>query len=88
MKQKVYAIYDKAAETYHRPFVEATDQLAIRAFCQAWKPEEKSFQMFADDYVLYYLGTFENEQGFFESEDTNRKIFDGQMLRKMYEEHQ
>lgn len=85
MKQKMYAIYDKAAEVYNKPFAEGTDQLAIRAFCYAWKPEDSSFEMFSDDYQLYYLGEFDTDAGFFESEDEPRKIFDGQMLRNMWE---
>jgi len=67
MKLKLMAIYDSAAKAFLPPFCVASEALAVRQFQSlSAKQPEHDFVKYADQYVLFELGEFENEFGVIE----------------------
>lgn len=64
---RYYAVYDKKASAYQRPFAEATDGSATRAFIDAVAQEGSGFARHAGDYELFFVGTFDDAAGLFVS---------------------
>lgn len=62
MKLRIYTIRDNKAEAYNRPFFERTDLTAIRAVKKSLTQDD-TYQVYAEDYALYYLGTFDDSNG-------------------------
>lgn len=65
MKQYVYSIYDSVAEQYGPVFNCNNDGVAIRNYKQALDSVKYS----QDDWILYCLGTFEDETGVIDKSD-------------------
>ncbi|AKI26893.1 DNA binding protein VP5 [Gokushovirinae Bog8989_22] len=65
MRILLFAIYDKKANTYHKPFCEASTAAAERSFhFMVNDPNPHNLiYAFPDDYCLYYLGVFEDDTG-------------------------
>lgn len=63
MLQFVYSIYDKKAETYSSPFLQANDASAVRAIQATMRDASTSLAQWPDDYVLYLVGTFDIATG-------------------------
>lgn len=67
MKLEMMAIYDSAAKAFLPPFCVASEALAIRQFrVLGEKQPDHDFVKFADQYVLFRVGEFENEFGVIE----------------------
>lgn len=62
----VYAILDKAADTYSRPFVYATDAVAIRELSGEVRNPESIYNKHTRDFSLYYFGTYDDMSGRFD----------------------
>lgn len=69
MKIRCYAVRDRAMNGFLQPFFLASDGLAIRSFADEINRADPKNAMYAhaDDYDLYHLGTFDEEQGLFET---------------------
>lgn len=68
MKQNLYAMYDKLAQTYGPPTVARSDVLVAREFVRSMvnyqkQQAEKGLKIDLDDYRLDMLGTFDDESG-------------------------
>lgn len=64
MKLHVYSIYDSAAKAYMRPFFQANDGLAIRAFQAIVNgKEENDITMYPDQFSLHKIGEFCDDKG-------------------------
>lgn len=61
--KKVFAVYDKIAETYGRPFVEASVAVAARGFEDACKNPELMFNKHPEHFVLRCIGDFDEQTG-------------------------
>lgn len=68
MKMELLSVFDRAAEAYGRPIFVATVGLGIRSFSDEVNrnvPENNLFAH-AEDFVLYHLGSFFDDDGAFE----------------------
>lgn len=60
---KVFSVYDGKVKVFSRPFMDQHTGSAQRSFELACKQEESPFAQFPADYVLYEVGTFDEESG-------------------------
>lgn len=63
MLLNVYSVYDIKAEAYLPPFFLRTDAEAIRSFTSASLDENHPFCKHSDDYALFRLGSFDDDDG-------------------------
>lgn len=61
MIKKIYAVYDKKAESTLGLFEQPNDLVAIRDFSQVCTDEKSQICKFADDYCLVTLGTIDTK---------------------------
>lgn len=61
MIKKLYAVYDKKAQTELNVFEGVNDLVAIRDFSQVCSNPEHQIAKFAEDYCLVSLGTIDTE---------------------------
>ena len=61
MIKKLYAVYDKKAETELGIFEQPNDLVAIRDFSQVCSKEDSQLAKFAEDYELRCLGTIDTD---------------------------
>lgn len=60
---KIFSIYDTKAEAYLQPFFLKTTAIAIREIETAVNNPEHQFGKYPQDYVLFELGTWDEEKG-------------------------
>lgn len=60
---KIYAIMDNALQRFMQPFFTHANAAAIRAFRDHVNEKGSPTNMHPDDYTLYYLGDFNEENG-------------------------
>ena len=67
MKNEMYAVRDAVSGIYNSPYHQINKKVAIRTFREACNnvPEIKDH---AEDMELWYLGSYDNETGYFCSE--------------------
>ena len=58
MKLSIYSIYDSVAEVFNKPFTSINNATAEREFVQSVKEQPHK-----NDYILYYLGDFNDANG-------------------------
>jgi len=64
MKLKLMAVFDVAARAFHAPFVVATEAIAVRQFARVAEDQPThDYVKYGDQYTLYVLGSFDNENG-------------------------
>lgn len=62
---KVFSVYDVKAEAYLQPFFFVTKGQAVRAFVDSLADVNHAFAQHPDDYTLFLLGEFNDENGEF-----------------------
>lgn len=72
MNTNLYSAFDSVAEVFHRPFTEVNDKTAIRAFSSSLEDNKNK-----NDYTLYKIGTFDDNNGNIEKTKTPIKILTG-----------
>lgn len=65
MIQGVYSVFDTKANAFLQPFFSVTKGSAIRSFSDAVNDPNHMIAKHREDYVLFYLGTFEDLSGSF-----------------------
>ena len=70
MKFEIFTIYDSKAESYSRPMFFETKGVAIRSFMDVLKAGDSQISKYPEDYTLFHLGTWEDQQAKFESNST------------------
>lgn len=60
---KLYSVYDACVNTYNLPFSAITDRAAIRTFQNACSDPNSMLSQNSEDFSLYYIGTFNDEDG-------------------------
>lgn len=65
MQVNFYSVFDKKAEAYMQPFAMQSDGVAIRSFSDEVNKEGSNLNGHPEDYVLCFLGTFEDHDGLF-----------------------
>lgn len=63
MIRKLYAVRDVKVETFFPPFVQMNQLEAQRTFLDMCRDERTPISQHPEDYVLYEIGTFDNETG-------------------------
>lgn len=58
---KMFTIYDSKAAAFLQPFFAATTAVAVRSFSAAARQEGHDFHNYAEDYTLFELGEFDQE---------------------------
>lgn len=66
MKLKMFTVYDDAAAAYLQPFFFATNAQAIRAFTELANDANHQFCKYAHQYVLFEVGSFDQQTGHME----------------------
>lgn len=62
MRHEIYALRDNKSEFYHAPIFVLDEAQAIRFFSMQLKNEQSMF-LYASDYTIYKIGTFDNNSG-------------------------
>lgn len=60
---KMYSIYDSKAKYYMNPFIQRNHAEALRSLTQAVKDPQTTIAKHPADFVLMYLGDFNDENG-------------------------
>lgn len=63
MEKHLFSIFDSAAGAYLDPFVAPSVEFAIREFRRAVNKPDHQFNRFPEDYVLFYVGSFDSASG-------------------------
>lgn len=58
-----FAVYDSKAECFLRPYFAETKGLAVRAFSDAANDPQHEMCRHAEDYTLFYIGSFDQMAG-------------------------
>lgn len=77
----LYSIYDLKAGVYNTIFSQLNDAVAQRSFIQLLKDTNSSISLSPEDYCLYCVGSFDDNQGFIDnSSDYPRLVFSGKSI--------
>lgn len=63
MKFRLYAVFDRKANVFARPFTSPNDAMAARSFLAARQDPATEIHKFPDDFQLYCLGEFDDDTG-------------------------
>lgn len=71
MKQNLYCMFDRLAETYGPPQIGRSDVLVARMFVQSMdnyckQQKEKGIEILPSDFQLVKIGSFDDESGLLE----------------------
>lgn len=74
MTLKVYAIRDSKAQVYNTPFFQKSHGEAERSFDQLVKDEKSMVAKYPDDFDLYYIGEYDDQDGVLKPQATPQHI--------------
>lgn len=66
MKLKVFSVFDSKVGAYLTPFFSRSTGEAIRAFTQAANDSQTQFCKFAEDFTLFEIGEWDDQNSKFE----------------------
>lgn len=81
MQLKIYSVRDSKAEVFNTPFFLNTHGEAERAFNNLVTDPKSMISKYPDDYDLYYVGEFNNDNGKLTLLDTPQHITKAAMLK-------
>lgn len=67
MKVNIYAIQDSKAGIFLQPFPSINNATALRGFADAANKPDTNVGQHPSDYILFFLGTYDDQDGSFES---------------------
>lgn len=70
----IYSIYDDAANAYMPPFFMHNHGLATRAFSDNANNKESQIGQHPEQFALFHIGTFDDENGKIESFETPKSL--------------
>ena len=70
MRHLLFTVRDLKADCYVVPFTDKTRAAAIRMFIDTVNAPDHTFNKHPEDFVLYELGTFDDNRAEFELSDT------------------
>lgn len=82
MKTRAYSVYDRKALIYHMPYYALTDAVAVRTLADAMTDPNTSFGRHPNDYVLFFVGEFDDSNGQLWPEQPLKHVIDAQALVK------
>lgn len=74
MKLEIFSIYDSKADSFSTPVFLANEAVAKRHFAQGANSPESHLNANPEDYTLFHLGSWDNENGAFETLLTPRSL--------------
>lgn len=77
---KIFSVYDKAVKAYLPPFMCRAHGEAVRSFTEAVNDPAKSFGRHATDYLLVYLGEFDDGTGLYDCHEPVRVVSASEVL--------
>lgn len=77
MIQKIFSVYDKAAQAYLPPFFMPARGQAIRAFSDMVNSSDNQFGKHPEDYQLHELGEFNDDSGLITQKENPEPIGTG-----------
>lgn len=86
MKKYVYSIFDKVAQIYHNPWVEASDFTASRAFKLALADRNTLYGSCPSDFILYRIGSFDDGCGLLSQSVIPDKVCEGFRVEEIDDE--
>lgn len=80
MKLLAYSVYDLKALIFHPPFFMPTDGAALRAFTDTANDLNTSIGRHPADFVLFCVGEYDDQTGWFEGLTPRRHVADATAL--------
>lgn len=77
MKLVMVSVRDSALDAFMRPFFVPTTGAAVRAFSDEVRRKDSEMYRHPADYVLFELGSFDEESGRVENLDSPRQLVRG-----------
>lgn len=74
MIYEIFTVRDKAVGSFLPPFYCRSVGEALRSFTATVNEKDHQFNKYVEDYVLFSLGTFDDQSGTFASQDPLRVI--------------
>jgi hypothetical protein len=74
MRLQVFSVFDKAVGAYLQPFFSRAKGEAVRSFADACNKSDHQFAQHGLDYVLMYMGEFDDVSGVFVCGEPTRII--------------
>lgn len=65
MISQIFSVFDSKTGAYLKPFHEATIPSCIRSFTDACKDPESTFSKYPEDFTLFHLGHFDDQNAEF-----------------------
>ena len=82
LKEEIFSIWDRKAETYNTPFVMTNEAVAIRQFKSLINNPDTMPGKYPDDYILFRIGYFDSESGIISKIDKPDLLCEGVKLTK------
>lgn len=82
MKTVVMASYDKKARVFMKPFFVSHQDVGVRAFKDAVNDQATEIGRNPEDFTLYRLGTFDDDNAKFDLSDKPEVICEALQLKK------
>jgi hypothetical protein len=77
----MYTLYDSKAEFYSAPFFAPNETVATRDFHKLIHVTGAISPLYAGDFTLFEVGSFNSDSGLFESLSTPRQVVTGSFLK-------
>lgn len=71
---QICSVFDRAAQTYGRPFFVHNSAVAVRSLTDELKNPESELARHPEDYDLYDLGAWDDEDGSLDPYDNGPKL--------------
>lgn len=84
MKHQVCSVFDQALVAYARPFFAPTTAAAVRSFADEVnrKAPDNPLSAHPEDYALFWIATFDDESGRFETYEPAERLVTAVNVRK------
>jgi len=80
MKLMIFSVLDNAVGAFLPPFMVRSRGEAIRSFSEVANDQKHQFHKNARDYVLHYLGEFDDTSGVFFTNEPERLLAAAELL--------
>lgn len=74
MQIKIFCVHDSKAEAFMNPFYSPTAGTAIRMFTASANNPEHEFGKYSEDYTLFELGSWDEDNATFDLHETPRSL--------------
>lgn len=74
MLHKIFSVYDVKAQAFMTPFMMPTEGMATRAIKDCVNDVNHQFSKHPSDYTLFTLGSFNDEEGFYDLYETPQSL--------------